>query len=378
MGTSIIPNLDSIAEFRVLTNDFDAQYGNDSGGQILVVTKSGMNDYHGGLFEYLRNTDLDARNFFSSERGRFQQNQFGGTMGGPIRRNRFFFFADYQGTRLVEGIDTGLITVPSTADRSGNLADLANPLTGKVSGDALARQLSQRLGYGVFAGESYYTPGCTSSTQCVLPNAQLPQSAWSAPAKNLLRYIPSPNSGSNQFLTSANNETLRDDKGGLRLDGDTRFGALSFYHFADDYSLNNPYPVAQGGATVPGFNALNLGRAQLIHFGDTKSFGATAVNELHLSYMRNANQVGKPQGGVGPTLASQGFTNIVPLEPSIEGIENMAFNDYTIGVDTTGLTQINNTYQLIDNYSKVHGHAHLEIRRRVSFGSSEHESRFAI
>ena len=71
--------------------------------------------------------------------------------------------------------------------------------------------------------------------------------------------------------------------------------------------------------------------------------------------MRNANQVGQPVGGVGPTLASQGFTNIVPLAPSIEGIENMAFNDYTIGVDTTGLNRSNNTYQAIDNFSKVLG-----------------------
>lgn len=73
MGTSIIPNLDSIAEFRILTNNFDAEYGNYSGGQILVVTKSGTNQFHGGVFEYLRNTDLDARNFFSSQRAKFQQ-----------------------------------------------------------------------------------------------------------------------------------------------------------------------------------------------------------------------------------------------------------------------------------------------------------------
>lgn len=119
--------------------------------------------------------------------------------------------------------------------------------------------------------------------------------------------------------------------------------------------MNNPYPSAQGGANVPGFNALNLGRAQLVNLGDTKSFGATAVNEFHFSFMRYANVVGDPVGGVGPTLQSQGFTNIVPLAPAIKGIENMAFNDYTIGVDTTGLTQVNNTYQWIDNFSKLIG-----------------------
>ncbi len=99
-ATAIIPNLDSIAEFRILTNNFDAEYRGYSGGQINVVTKSGTNDFHGDAFEFLRNTNLDARNCFSPTRGTFDQNQFGGTFGGPIRRNKIFFFADYQGTRL--------------------------------------------------------------------------------------------------------------------------------------------------------------------------------------------------------------------------------------------------------------------------------------
>jgi hypothetical protein len=366
MGTSIIPNLDSIAEFRILASNFDAEYGNYSGGQILVVTKSGANQYHGSVFDYLRNTDLDARNFFSSQRARYQQNQFGGTFGGPVRRNKIFVFADYQGTRLVQGIDTGLITVPSLADRTGNLSDLASSLTGAVSGSTWAQQLSQRLGYKVSPGESYYTAGCVVTTQCVFPNANIPQSAWSIPAKNLLRYIPPSNHGTNVFSSSAYNENLQDDKGALRLDSDSRWGMLSLYYFADGYSLNNPYPTAQGGANVPGFNAVNTGRAQLVSLSETKSFGATTVNELHLSFMRNANQIGQPVGGVGPTLASQGFTNIVPLAPAIEGVENMAFNDYTIGVDTTGLTQVNNTYQWIDNLSKVIG-AHT-----LKFGGEFH------
>ena len=115
MGAAIIPNLDSIAEFRILTSNFDAEYGEFSGGQISVVTKSGTNAFHGDLFEFLRNTDLDARNYFSPTRGAFDQNQFGATIGGPIRKNKVFFFADYQGTRLTQGIDTGEIPVPSAA-----------------------------------------------------------------------------------------------------------------------------------------------------------------------------------------------------------------------------------------------------------------------
>lgn len=99
-AAAIIPNLDSIAEFRVLTNNFDAEYGGYSGGQINVVTKSGNNKFRGDAFEFLRSTNLDARNFFSPTRGTFDQNQFGGTFGGPIRNNRILFFTDYQGSRL--------------------------------------------------------------------------------------------------------------------------------------------------------------------------------------------------------------------------------------------------------------------------------------
>src|SRR4029077_3804409 len=93
-GTAVIPNLDSIEEFRIITNNFDAEYGNYSGGQINVVTKSGTNSYHGSAFEFLRNTAFDARNFFDSSVGKFIQNQFGGTLGGPIKKDKVFFFAD--------------------------------------------------------------------------------------------------------------------------------------------------------------------------------------------------------------------------------------------------------------------------------------------
>src|SRR6202044_639359 len=294
MGAAIVPNLDSIAEFRILTSNFDAEYGEFSGGQINVVTKSGTNQFHGDVFEFLRNTNLDARNYFSPTRGTFDQNQFGGTFGGPIRKSKIFFFADYQGTRSTQGVDTGQIPVPSLLDRSGQLSDLASSLTGTVTGQNWANLLSQKLGYAVSPGEPYYTAGCASSSQCVLPNAAIPTSAWSAPAKNLLQYIPPPNVGDTNFATSDFNQTLRDDKGAYRLDYNSRWGLLSAYYFLDDYTLNNPYPVAQSGASLPGFNALYLGRSQLLSLSDTKTLGSTSVNEFHFSYLRDHNDLGKP------------------------------------------------------------------------------------
>jgi hypothetical protein len=363
-GTSIVPNLDSISEFRILTNNFDAEYGNYSGGVINVVTKSGANQVHGSAFEFLRNTVLDAKNFFSPERGVFQQNQFGGTVGGPVVKSKAFFFADYQGTRTVQGVDTGSISVPSAVDRTGNLLDQASSLTGSVSGPNLANILSNELGYAVSAGEPYYTLGCSSSgsSPCVFPGAVIPQSAWSTPTKSLLQYIPAPTNAANStFSTGSQDRRVRDDKFSLRADYDShRWGMLSAYYYFDDYKLDNPYPTGQGGASVPGFNALTLGRAQLINLGATKTFGGSSVNEFHASYMRNANDVGRPVGGVGPSLASQGFApgsagGIVPIAPSIEGIENVFFNSFTMGVPITNLEQWNNTYSLNDNFSIVIG-----------------------
>ncbi len=371
MGAAIIPNLDSIAEFRILTNNFDAEYGEFSGGQITVVTKSGANAFRGDAFEFLRNTNLDARNYFSPTRGTFNQNQFGGTFGGPIRRNKIFFFADYQGTRSTQGVDTGEIPVPSAQDRTGNLIDMASAFVIKdangdtvpttVSGAYWAGLLSDKLGYTVSAGENYYTPGCTSTgrSPCVFPNAVIPPTVWSAPATNLLKYIPVANNADGTFSTSAFNQTLRDDKGAYRLDANTRWGMLSGYYFLDDWSQNNPYPVAQGGANVPGFNALYTGRAQLLDLGDTKTLSATAVNEFHFSYLRNAVDLGKPVGGVGVSLASQGFEvgagtpGIVPLSPKTEGVESIGFDSFTFGTNTNDLNQVGNTYQWLDNFSKV-------------------------
>ena len=367
MGTALIPNLDSIQEFRVLTSNFDAEYGNYSGGQIVVTTKSGTNEFHGSGFDFLRNTNLDARNYFALDRARYDQSQFGGTFGGPIKKEKSFFFIDYQGTRMTEGVETGLISVPAISERTGDLSGIANSLTGAVNGQSYANSLSHNLGYPVFPGEAYYTPGCVSSAQCVLPNAQIPRSAWSGPAKTLLRSIPLPNQGADTFSTSAYNETLRDDKGAVRIDSNTNLGALAAYYFFDDYGLNNPYPTAQGGASVPGFNAITLGRAQMVNFGLTKVLGPTMVNEFHLGYLRDANNVGQPQGGVGPSLASQGFVDgsgsptIYALAPQIEGIENVSFNDFTLGVDTTGLEEANNTFQVSENFSKVMGTHVLKV-----------------
>jgi hypothetical protein len=373
-GTGVVPNLDSIEEFRLLTNNFDPEYGNYNGGIVNVVTKSGSDVFHGNGFEFFRNTNLDARNYFSPERATFSQNQPGGTFGGPLKRGKIFFFGDYQATRTTQGIETGNVAVPSLLNRGGNFSDIADQLTGAVNGSSWANVLAQRLGYPVQPGEAYYSPTCQTTAQCVFPGAVIPARAWSVPSQRLLQYVPVPNTSENELSTGAFAKTVRDDKGSFRLDANTGlFGLVTGYYFVDDYRLDNPYPGQQGGANVPGFDALTLGRAQLWSLGSAKTFGNNTVNDFHISLTHNANDVGVPNGGKGVTLAQQGFVTgpgtpgIVVLAPQFEGVENLVFNTFTMGVTITGVNQTGDTLHMSDSLSRVWGAHTFKVGGQYQF-----------
>jgi hypothetical protein len=365
-GAAIIPNLDSISEFRIITNNFNAEYGNFSGGQINVVTKSGTNQFHGDLFDFVRNTDFDAANFFAGgTRGDFKQNQFGGIIGGPIKKDKMFFFGDYQGNRQVLG-QTQSFAVPTAQDRMGNLADEAGALTGTVVGTAWAATLAQELGYNVTQGENYYTPGCTSNTACVFPNAVIPTTAWSPVAQATLKYIQAPNanlpSGAN-YEASSYNQNLSDNKFGVRLDTNTHYGMLFGYYFFDQFSVTTPY--AQG-ITFPGFDSSVQGRAQMINLGLTTTLNNSSVNDIRLVYLRDRYFGGIPIGGTGVPLTSLGFAapatvggvfngGVAPINPALEGVPSFVFNNYNFGLPQDALRQFNNTFQIIDNFTKIVG-----------------------
>ena len=356
----IIPNLDSIEEFRILTSNTDAEYGNYSGGLINVVTKSGGNVFHGSGFEFLRNTDLDAKNYFSTQRSVFQQNQYGGTLGGPIKHNKLFFFADYQGQHTKQGQDTGVVAVPSLENRAGNFSD-SPTFTGKVNGPYLAQSLTNLLGYQVTSGEPFSS---------VFPGNIIPQSAFALPATKMLQYIPSPNLGGNNFESTSRALTIHDEKAAGRIDWNTaRSGNFSFYYFYDKYNLDNPYPSGFGGATVPNpdggaFDATSSGLDQLFVVSNTKTFGSTLVNEARLSATRLNNNLGVPQGGVGTTLGQQGITaggqGIIQGAPQFAGVETLYFNSFTTGTEPFFVAQINNTFDVSDSISKARGNQTLK------------------
>lgn len=385
-GTGILPNLDSIAEFRIITNNFDAEYGNYSGSQVNVATKSGTNSIHGSAFEFLRNTDFDARNFFNpppGPKGDFKRNQFGGTAGGPILRDKLFFFGDYQGTRQIRG-NTVFTNVPSSTVLPDATTGNANALSifqsqsdgsATVMGGNWPALLSSRLGYTVVAGEPYWTPTCTSTntaTGCVFPGGVIPKGAISPVSLNILPLIPTVNNPAAGFgpITTSLPSRLNDDKGAIRIDGNTRFGTLSGYYFRDDSLVSDATPADVGvGANVPGFGDSSINRAQLFVFSDTKTLSATSVNEFHFSVTRLSMHLNQPSGGLGAgKLKSLGFVvpagsgasfngGIGPVNPALEGVPPITFLKLgtVLGIPVITTGQFNTTYQIQDNFTKVIG-----------------------
>jgi hypothetical protein len=392
-GAGAIPNLDSIAEFRILTNNFDAEYGNYSGGQINVVTKSGTNNWHGNVFEFFRNTHLDAANFFDAgQRGTWQQNQFGGTFGGPIKKDKIFFFADYQGNRKIQGLTQVIHGAPSAQTIGGDFSGIASSLTGKVVSDPLsnpnswANQLSKQLnGQPITPGEPYYFAGCNSTAQCVFPNAQLNPAYFSPIATKLLTYIQpaaggtiDPTTGTGTFSTNSGKLNLNDNKFSVRGDANTSWGLLTAYYYYDTYTRIDPY-WASNAPLYPGFSVNGTGKSDNVTLGDTKTLSSAAVNEFRLGYFRLDAKFNQPLGGKGVTLSSLGFApggspsspGITIGTPSVQGVPEIDFNNFVIGVPSRPNRITENIYQGLDNFSQVIGTHTVKIGGQYHYSQLE-------
>ena len=354
LGAGLIPNLDSIAEFRLITNSFDAEYGRFSGSVMNAITKSGTNGIHGTAFEFLRNDKFDARNFFDPSKAELRRNQFGFAVGGPIWKNKIFWFTDYQGTRQVAGASTGLVSVPTDAQRQGNFG--AGAFSGNVQGAYWAQVLSQRLGYPVQNNEPYNS---------VFPNGVIPQSAWSKPSIAILPYIPAGNVGDGLFADASQKKRVNDDKIGERVDFNNQMtGNWSFYYHHDWSDVFDPLAAA----SVPGFPAETPTSVHLGTLSNVKTFGPTLVNELRVSFFRTVTTITKPAGSFAK-LSDLGFVTgpgtlgIIPSGPPgfPETVPPLYFNNFSIGVPTLTTGQPDNTWQFSDNLSKVMGKHSLKF-----------------
>jgi hypothetical protein len=359
MGTGIIPNLDSVAEFRLITNSFDAEYGRFSGAVMNAITKSGTNGFHGTVFEFLRNSDLDARSFFDPKVTVLKRNQFGYAVGGPAIKNRIFWFTDYQGTRQSQGATASLQTVPTLAQRNGQFS--ASDLNGVVSGPYWAQALSQRLGYTVAANEPYSTSSCISTAQCVFPGGAIPARALSPiAAKMLPAYIPAPNSGATSFIPPSVVNRLNEDKIGERVDINTKSAGTwyAYYHFNDSTTVSPGIFGPQYG----NFGTRTPRRAQQAVLSNTLTLSPSAVNEARVDFTRIASVSNNPTDSP-VSLSSLGFVTgpgtlgIINSGPdtwqSVPPISISGQTGLNFGRTISATGQYNNTWHLSDTFAKV-------------------------
>jgi hypothetical protein len=364
MGAGLIPNLDSVEEFRLITNSFDAEYGKFSGSVMNAITKSGTNKIHGTVFEFLRNDKFDSTKYFDDSVAELRQNQFGYAVGGPLWKNKIFWFTDYQGTRIVQGASTGNVTVPTLAQRSGTfdpsifVDSHGNPTKVQSSNGFWSGILSTRLGYPVTDGEVYSTPGCTNTTQCVFPGGVIPQ-PFAGPATAILPYIPLPNVDAATFSDNSQKDRVTDDKAAQRIDFiNQKTGNWSFYYHYDDSTVTSAFGH---NASVPGFTTVTPSRAQQFVISNTKPFGSTAVNQFRVSFFRVSTVTDIPKSSFAQ-LSDLGFKTNTPTGINPSGPEGFPqtvppifFNDFTIGVNTLTTFQPNNTFQFSDGFSKTFG-----------------------
>src|SRR5712691_9983409 len=196
---AVQPTPDSIQEFRVLTNTFDAEYGRNSGAVINVITKSGTNAYHGNVYEFFRNRVLNAKNYFESDKGDFKQNQFGGTLGGPIKKNHTFFFTSYEGRRVRRGIPSDSVAVPTAEERMGDFSG-GSTFSGILNDQFFADTLNARPGCSTAAGGPIASGALYSD---IFPNNQIPVECMDPTAVDLMnQFVPLPNHPDGTFTAT--------------------------------------------------------------------------------------------------------------------------------------------------------------------------------
>ena len=262
LGCGPHPELDSVEEFRLITNSFDAEYGKFSGAVMNAITKSGTNSIHGTVFEFLRNDKFDAAIISIQPSPNCAATSLATPSAGRSGKTSFLVHGLPRHAPGAWARDRVSSQVPNVGPAEWHLSARvifsmaerrsADRCQGSVLGATLQHS-SYRLGYTVTDGEPYYVAGCTSQFQCVFPNAIIPATAFAAPAVGILPYIPVPNvpGTADQFSDNSQRNSVRDDKVGQRVDFiNQKTGNWSFYYHFDDSTVENAL-----NASVPGFRA---------------------------------------------------------------------------------------------------------------------------
>ncbi len=385
---AIQPSPDAIEEFRVLTNTFDAEYGRNSGAVVNVVTKSGSNEVHGNTYEFFRNKNLNAKGFFDSSKLEYLQNQFGATLGGPIKKDKTFFFASYEGDRIRRGTSSDTVTVPTLLERAGDFREGGNgQFQGFVTSDFVATTLNNRCGLGIPLPSTTLTGKVAWSA--IFPNQQIPTQCFDPTAVDLFKqYVPAPNAG-DALLQTVPLGHERSNQFTVKIDHElTKNQQLSGYYYFTQHYLAKPFARFQsGGANVPNFGDLTDERIQQLNVSHTWRLGSTAVNQARFTLFREGQgtflhpqHTALVQDSCKTVPAANCFADpnnpdfgIHPeLGASREGVPFVNISGgFNLGNNFEGeLPQIGNTYQWSDNFSKTIG------KHDLKFGGDFRSQRF--
>lgn len=388
---AVQPSPDSIEEFRVITNNFDAEYGRNSGAVVNVVTKSGTNDWHGSAFEFLRNKVLNAKGFYDPVKPDFIQNQFGGTLGGPIRKDKTFFFASYEGRRTKKGISSNPVPLPTTAYQSGDFSNdtsgnAAAAFAGTLNTQTIADVLNNRPGCATAVQAAGGAPIATGNAYAsIFPNNQIPTSCFDPLSVGLLSSFVHPTA--NGVFQHAPNSTDRGDQISIKVDHNlSNSQKLAAYYYFDDDNTLDPFAKFQAaGGNLGNFPGVFATRTQQVNVSHTWTIGASSVNEARFSYFRegqgkfDAPQVtSKLQSSCGSAVSAICFTgatdtNVLPASPDFgihpglgstkEGLPFISVSGgFSLGNNFEGqLPQVGNTFQWSDNFSRIVGKHSLKF-----------------
>jgi hypothetical protein len=401
---AVQPSPDSVEEFRVISNTFDAEYGRNSGSVINVVTKSGTNAWHGSVYEFFRNDVLNAHpfTFQPTPKPPFKQNQFGGTLGGPIKKDKTFIFGSYEGRRIVRGLVSQQVPVPTAGDLAGNFGQV---FPGMLNDSTVANIFENRAGCrsSLSAPQQISLDAAAAGTpqpyDSIFTNGAVPTQCFDPVAASMVKYLPG-SGGANSLTQNVVKSTDRGDQFQIRLDQNlSTTQKLSVYYYYDNDDTLDPYAIFQlAGGSLGNFPGRIHTIAQQLNASHSWTIGSTAVNEFRFTYFREAqpqfytptvtNAVTASCGNAVPAAVCFGGSSDTPLVdssgnplgtpgdpntpvcpgfgcgihpglgPKFEGVPFITLNG-TVGLFGNNfegqLPQTGNTFQFNENYSKIVG-----------------------